>query len=97
MFADAKCFLDSKMIPVTLDAAKSKSTKALQKVAFVVEGYPSMCIGLKGPTGQTALNTKLLQDDDYVVVNVPYIEFGPNDKLVRRVQYLEQKLKAISQ
>src|SRR5438874_13604774 len=95
-FADAKCFFDSKMSPITLEAAKSKPSSEITQVAFVVEGYPAMCIGLKHPTGNTTLNKRILESANLVVVSVQYTEFGHGEKLVKRVQYLDQKIKAIS-
>ncbi|ODM90760.1 Protein TBRG4 [Orchesella cincta] len=96
VFVDAVCYMDKKSMPTALETVKAKSC-SLDKVAIVVEGYPVMCLGLKQPTGQALLNTRMLEAQNFLVVTVPYTEFGSSEKLIRRVQYLEQKLKAISQ
>lgn len=88
--------MDNKATPVTIADATSKTAVPTQRVAFVVEGYAGMCLGLKQRTGQSALINRILESQNFIVITVPYTEFGYTDKLVRRVQYLEQKLKAIS-
>ncbi|CAL8114890.1 unnamed protein product [Orchesella dallaii] len=96
VYVDAVCYLDNKSTPVALESAKTKPS-SVHKVAFVVEGYPLTCLGLKHPTGQALLNVRMLEAQNFLVVTVPYTEFGTNEKLIRRVQYLEQKLKTVSQ
>lgn len=90
------CYFDSKMTPITLEAAKSKKTSETTQVGIVVEGYSAMCLGLKDRTGASALNKKILESDNVHVITIPYTEFGLSEKLVKRVQYLEQKIKSVS-
>ncbi len=72
------------------------STEAnVQKVAILVQGYPTLTLGLKVPTGSSVLNSRLLESQGYHVISVPYTEFSTKDKLVRRVQYLEQRVRNI--
>lgn len=84
------------MTPITLEAAKSKPSSQVVQVAFVVEGYQSMSLGLKHRTGTSALSKRILESENLVVIPVPYTEFGFSEKLLKRVQYLEQKIKSIS-
>lgn len=48
------------------------------------------------PNGLTALAFQLLERQGYRVLPVPYNEFSTSDKLLKRVQYLEGKLKRIA-
>lgn len=77
-----------------MEAVRSKKSDEMIKIAIVVEGYGAMCLGLKQPTGTSALSKKILDSENIPVVTVPYTEFGYSEKLVKRVQYLEQNIKA---
>lgn len=46
--------------------------------------------------GIAALSYKLLEKSGYNVLLVPYNEFNTSDKMLKRVQYLEKKIKAIA-
>ena len=46
-------------------------------------------------SGVTALAHRLLEHQGYHVLTVPYNEFNNSDKLLKRVQYLESKLKRV--
>ena len=92
--ADATCKLNEKLDPVPMDLV-NKKMKTID-VAFHVQGYPMYTTGNKEPTGQAVLSVRLLQGEGFHVVAVPFLEFSPQEKLIRRVQYLEQKLRAIN-
>jgi hypothetical protein len=56
-----------------------------------------MCQGAhQHVNGITALDLKLLHKSGYSVISVPYNEFNNSDKLLKRVQYLEKKIKEIA-
>jgi hypothetical protein len=57
--------------------------------------YHNMCRGKVEPTGANVLACNLLEAQNYTVLNIPYTEFKITDKLVHRVQYLENKLKYV--
>lgn len=57
--------------------------------------YHNMCIGKVEPTGANVLNSRLLEACGYKVLEVPYTDFKVTDKLVQRVQYLENRIKNI--
>lgn len=57
--------------------------------------YHDMCQNLQEPHGAVALSRRLLEARGYKVLCVPYTEYQPSDKLIKRVQYLESKLKQI--
>lgn len=66
------------------------------RIALMVHDYHDMC---QGPhqhvNGIAALNLRLLSKSGYHVITVPYNEFSISDNLLKRVQYLENIIKAI--
>lgn len=46
-------------------------------------------------TGISATAFKLLKKQGYTVIGIPYNEFNTTDKLLKRVQYLDTKLKQV--
>jgi len=98
--ADALCWMNDKAEPIPFN--KSSGAKGADwdvsqpctKVAVVVTGYSAHVLGKsKELTGQTAFGLRLLALEGFVPVSIPYAEFSYSEKLVRRVQYLEQKIK----
>lgn len=69
----------------------------LFRVAILVHDYHDMCRGRLEPTGVNLFISNILEAEGYKVLTVPYVEFRPRDKLIRRVQYIESKLKQIAQ
>lgn len=57
--------------------------------------YHDMTRKTTAPLGVNQLYTRLLELKGYKVLQIPYTEFNPKDKLVSRVQYIESKLKLI--
>lgn len=63
----------------------------------MVRDYHDLCQGVfNQPNGISALTQKLLEQAGYNVLVVPHTEFNTSDKLIKRVQYLEEKLKEIT-
>lgn len=63
----------------------------------MVHDYRDMCQGThQNLNGITSLNLNLLTKAGYNVISVPYNEFSISDKLLKRVQYLEKKIKEIA-
>lgn len=56
--------------------------------------YSDFCRGMEEPLGLYSLMTKLLEAKGYRIVFVPYTEYSPQEKLVTRVKYIEQKIKS---
>lgn len=89
---DAMCVFDAKRNPLPLDI---EHTNAI-KVALMVVDYHDICHGThKSASGITSLSFDLLEKSGYKVIPVPYNEFSTSDKLLKRVQYLESKFKAL--
>lgn len=67
------------------------------RIAFVVLDFPEVCFNqkLNQPCGFSALQIKLLRIQGYHVVEVPFSEFNTSEKILNRVQYLDDKLKEI--
>lgn len=60
----------------------------------MVNTYHDFCRGCHYElTGLVALTHRLLNDSGYTVVSIPYTEYDLRDKLVNRVQYLNQRFK----
>lgn len=61
----------------------------------MVLDYNDVCRGENQPNGYNALAIKLLQKNGYHVLPIPYNEFSTSDNVLKRVQYLDSKLKNI--
>ncbi|XP_035897422.1 FAST kinase domain-containing protein 3, mitochondrial [Anopheles stephensi] len=89
---DAECVLDKKCLPLPVDKEHEQGTR----IALLVHDYHDMC---QGPhvslNGIQALNMRLLEQEGYTVLSIPYNEFSTSDKLLKRVEYLQKKFKSI--
>lgn len=66
------------------------------RIAIMVLDYHDMCQGSPTElTGITSMALQLLERSGYKTVTVPYNEFSTSEKLLKRVQYLERKLKDV--
>ncbi|XP_054747383.1 FAST kinase domain-containing protein 4 isoform X2 [Anastrepha obliqua] len=89
---DALCLFDNKRNPLPVD----KENPNAIKVALMVVDFHDICHGThRSASGITNLSFELLEKSGYKVIPVPYNEFNTSDKLLKRVQYLEAKFKAI--
>jgi hypothetical protein len=95
VFVDAFCTLNEKMDPIPVDQASKYPGKVIN-VAVLAQGYLTQTLGIREPTGLSALQVRLLQNEGFYVVTVPYTEFSPQEKVLRRVQYLEQRMRSIN-
>uniref|UniRef100_A0A336LU09 CSON000645 protein n=1 Tax=Culicoides sonorensis TaxID=179676 RepID=A0A336LU09_CULSO len=90
---DAECCFDSKGSPISFDKADS----SCKRIAIMVHDYHDMCQGIHSSlTGVANCSIELLKKSGYIVLSIPYTEFSVSDKLLKRVQYLESKIKAIT-
>lgn len=89
---DAECLLDSKCVPLPVEAENGNG----YRIAIQVHDYHDMC---QGPNpainGVNALASRLLTKMGYSVLSIPYNEFNTSDKLLKRVGYLQKKFKDI--
>ncbi|CAD6994505.1 protein TBRG4 [Ceratitis capitata] len=89
---DAFCLFDNKRNPLPVDKENADAIK----VALMVVDFHDVCHGThRSASGITNLSFDLLEKSGYKVIPVPYNEFNTSDKLLKRVQYLEAKFKAI--
>ncbi|KAI8130338.1 hypothetical protein FF38_04994 [Lucilia cuprina] len=89
---DAICTFDAKRNPLPLDKEHANGIK----IALMVVDYHDICHGThRSASGITSLSFDLLEKSGYKVIPVPYNEFNTSDKLLKRVQYLESKFKAL--
>ncbi|XP_037025722.1 FAST kinase domain-containing protein 4 isoform X2 [Bradysia coprophila] len=90
---DAECVLDSKGNPLPVDQEHKNSTR----VAMMIRDFHDLCQGVhQHLSGPAALSHKLLEQAGYKVVMIPYNECSTSDKMIKRVQYLQDKLKRIT-
>lgn len=67
----------------------------LHRIAFVVLDYHDMCQGtVNEPNGISALAIRLLKQQGYTVLAIPHTEFNTSVTILKRVQYLDAKLKS---
>jgi len=85
--------LTKKGNPLPVDQNHENGTR----VAIMVRDFHDLCQGVHQQlNGLSALSHKLLEHGGYKVMMIPYNEFSTTDKLIKRVQYLEDKLKQIT-
>ncbi|XP_026498467.2 FAST kinase domain-containing protein 4 isoform X1 [Vanessa tameamea] len=90
---DAEFVVDSKCHPVSLDKAANR--KDVHRIAVLGLDYHDLTRKEFVPLGVNKLYSRLLQLKGYKVLEIPYTEFNPKDKLVTRVKYIENRLKEI--
>ncbi|KAG6448228.1 uncharacterized protein LOC115442258 [Manduca sexta] len=88
---DAEFAVDAKCHPVPLE--KAANDDRIFRIAVLGLDYHDMTRKTAVPLGINQFYTRLLQLKGYKVLQIPYTEFNPKDKLVTRVQYIEKKLK----
>ncbi|CAD7090388.1 unnamed protein product [Hermetia illucens] len=89
---DAECLLDAKCNPLPVD----KNQPGAVRVAIMVVDFHDICQGThRSISGVTHLSFDLLEKCGYKIISVPYNEFSTSEKLLKRVQYLEGKLKRV--
>ncbi|RZF47677.1 hypothetical protein LSTR_LSTR006313 [Laodelphax striatellus] len=100
---NGECVMDSNFNPLPLidkksgeaiDRTKSNVRKG-KRIAVVVLDFHDLTKGEMDLVGLASLCVRLISKSNYTVITIPHYEFNPNDKLVTRVKYIEQKLKTI--
>lgn len=91
---DAICCLDSNYttIPVSKENLNSSDTI---RIAMLLNDYNDYCRGKKDPLGMIQLRVKLLEAQGYHTVMISYDNFGLEDKIIKRVNYLKQCIQSI--
>ncbi|XP_053605981.1 uncharacterized protein LOC128672704 isoform X2 [Plodia interpunctella] len=90
---DAEFAVDAKCHPVPLE--KAANDKSVFRIAVLGLDYHDMTRRVAVPLGVHQLYSRMLELKGFKVLQIPYSEYNPKDKLVARVQYIEKKLKAI--
>ncbi|XP_063368404.1 FAST kinase domain-containing protein 4 [Cydia amplana] len=90
---DAEFAIDSKCHPVPLE--KAANDKSVFRIAVLGLDYHDLTRKTAVPLGIYQLYTRMLQLKGFKVLQIPYTEFNPREKLVTRVQYIEKRLKEI--
>lgn len=69
----------------------------ISRVALMVHDFHDMCQGTHQTlNGIAALNLRLLTKAGYHAISVPFNEFSISDKLLKRVQYLDDIVKRLT-
>ncbi|KAL1509485.1 hypothetical protein ABEB36_004210 [Hypothenemus hampei] len=89
---DAECAVDSTCNPLPLSEVKAKQGL---KIALLALDYHDICKGKMELTGLSLLIQRLLSAMGYHTVLIPHTEFKSTDKIVNKVQYLENRLKEV--
>ncbi|XP_066150769.1 FAST kinase domain-containing protein 4 [Euwallacea fornicatus] len=89
-YIDAECALDKSCNPLPL---KSTGNAEIIKVAMLTYDYHDICKGKSDLTGINVFCQRLLTAMGYRVVSIPFTDFRVTDKIVNKVQYLENQLK----
>lgn len=64
---------------------------------MIIHDFRDICLGThEHVSGISSLNIRLLEKSGYSVISIPYSEFSMSEKLLKRVQYLEAKIKSLS-
>ncbi|XP_075231980.1 FAST kinase domain-containing protein 4 [Lycorma delicatula] len=100
---DGECVVDSNLTPLPLIDKKNGNpidrsqpgVRKGHKIAILVLDYHDFTKGHRDPAGLASLMIELTKKSGYKVITVPYYDFNSKDKLVTRVQYLEQQLKSV--
>ncbi|KAM3956288.1 LOW QUALITY PROTEIN: FAST kinase domain-containing protein 4 [Aphomia sociella] len=90
---DAEFAVDSKCHPVPLQ--KAINDKSVFRIAVLALDYHDMSRKTVLPLGINRLYTRLLEIKGFKVLQIPYTEYNPKDKLIARVQYIEKRLKTL--
>lgn len=109
LISDAICAFDNKCNPVPVDEVAESNIKFVYspikssrfyeiflRIAVMVHDYHEICSGPNEMlSGLPHLYLSLLEKSGYKILTIPFNEFSSSEKLLKRVQYLETKLKKI--
>lgn len=74
----------------------ARSYEIFFRIAVMVHDYHEICSGPNEMlSGLPQLYLNLLEKSGYKILTIPFNEFSSSEKLLKRVQYLETKLKKI--
>ncbi|KAK2575695.1 hypothetical protein KPH14_012085 [Odynerus spinipes] len=93
-YIDAECYLNSNKEFVRIDDVTDNSTNT--RVAIMVHDYHDYSRGKEELLGVIQFYNKILTAKGYKVLNISYHNFSVNDKLVKRVHYLNEQIKSLS-
>ncbi|XP_078041345.1 FAST kinase domain-containing protein 4 isoform X2 [Augochlora pura] len=91
-FLDAECYVDSKFNLISED----NTAKQPNKLAILIHDYHSYCHGKEDVHGIIKLHEKLLKHSGYIVLPISYKQFGIEDKLTKREQFLKHRIQQLS-
>ncbi|CAH2040148.1 unnamed protein product, partial [Iphiclides podalirius] len=90
---DAEFAVDSNCHPVPLE--KAVNNESVHRIAVQGLDYHDMTRKVVSPLGANQLYARLLEMKGFKVLQLPYTEFSPKEKLVDRAKYIEKKLRGL--
>ncbi|XP_063981820.1 FAST kinase domain-containing protein 4 [Diachasmimorpha longicaudata] len=90
---DVEFFIDPKLTTLPVDKA-SENTNAL-RIAIIASYYHDFCVGKKNILGSVTLHSRLLEAMGYRILNISHKDFHTDDKLLKRISYLNDRIKTI--
>ncbi|XP_011305872.1 protein TBRG4 [Fopius arisanus] len=90
---DVVFFIDTKLITSPVDKV-TENTKAL-RIAINANYYHDFCVGKKHILGAVSLHNRLLEAMGYRILDISHTDFHTHDKLLKRISYLNDRIKAI--
>jgi len=93
---DAELCVDNQCSPLPMNT-KSTDQKEVLRIAIFTCSYHDFCRGVTEVTGPMKYYCKLLQHQGYKTMMIPYTDVNIKDKLIQRVQYINDNIKKLVQ
>lgn len=92
---DAVLFVDKKGEPLVYDDHCGSELKpGVNRIGFKVLDFPDMTLYTVKPTGLHTMAVRHLTHLDYTLIQVPYTEFSDRLTTVKKMQYLQRRIKS---
>ncbi|GAB1607322.1 FAST kinase domain-containing protein 4-like [Argonauta hians] len=92
---DAVLFVDKKGEPLVYDEHYGHEPKpGVNQIAFKVLDFPDMTLCTVKPTGLHTMAARHLIHLDYILIQVPYTEFSDRLTTVKKMQYLQRRIRS---
>ncbi|XP_015120725.1 FAST kinase domain-containing protein 4 [Diachasma alloeum] len=90
---DVDFYIDKKLTALPVDKV-SEDAKAL-RIAIIANYYHDFCVGKRNSLGLVGLHNRLLEAMGYRIIDISHTDFHTDDKLLKRISYLNDRIKTI--
>ncbi|KAK0164512.1 hypothetical protein PV328_003132 [Microctonus aethiopoides] len=90
---DVEFFMNEKCGPLSIEKI-SNDTNAL-RIGIIANYYHDYCIGEQHLLGPVLLHYRLLQAQGYRLLDISHQDFHTDDKLLKRITYINDRIKSI--